>query len=229
MKNFIYLFIAVFCFQAKAQWIKDESHLDADFLQFKKELLACAIQKDKIKLKEFLAERVFESNDGCPYPGCTKDELIQYYFINNAEDSWNDLLKVIRFGFIQKLDENPDRIVPHDSLIFYGPSYTEGVDSNEEVLILGENVNIREKPGLDAKVIRTASFEKFSCDCSILTNKESTYQNRDGITWLEISLPSGQGAYVAAEFTSKRLSREITIAKIEGEWKIISFYQSLGC
>ncbi|WP_345277332.1 SH3 domain-containing protein [Litoribaculum gwangyangense] len=189
----------------------------------------CVIKKDTTKLKELLAERVFESNDGCGYPGCSKEEFIKYYFNEGAERSWNDMFKIIRFGFIRDKDENPERIVPHDSTIFYGPSYLKNVDTDNEIIVLGENVNIREKPSLKAKIIRTASFEKFKCDCNILTTKKTTYQIVEGIGWLEIKLSSGEIGYVASELTSSDLIKEMTIAKVNGEWKIISFYQSPGC
>ena len=229
MKNLIYILIGLFCFSANAQLINDESYLDSEFLKFKNDLLNCVIKKDTTKLKEFLAEKVFESNDGCGYPGCSKEEFIKYYFNESAEQSWNDMFKIIRFGFIREKDENPERIVPHDSIIFYGPSYLKNVDTDNEIIVLGENVNIREKPSLKAKVIRTASFEKFKCDCNILTTKKTTYQIIDGIGWLEIKLSSGEIGYVASELTSYDLIKEMTIAKVNGEWKIISFYQSPGC
>ncbi|GAA4815822.1 hypothetical protein GCM10023330_25030 [Litoribaculum gwangyangense] len=229
MKSLIYILIGLFCLTANAQLISDESYLDSDFLKFKNDLLNCVIKKDTTKLKELLAERVFESNDGCGYPGCSKEEFIKYYFNEGAERSWNDMFKIIRFGFIRDKDENPERIVPHDSTIFYGPSYLKNVDTDNEIIVLGENVNIREKPSLKAKIIRTASFEKFKCDCNILTTKKTTYQIVEGIGWLEIKLSSGEIGYVASELTSSDLIKEMTIAKVNGEWKIISFYQSPGC
>ena len=229
MKNLKYILIGLFCLTANAQLISDESYLDSDFLKFKNDLLNCVIKKDTTKLKEFLAKRVFESNDGCGYPGCSKEEFIKYYFNEGAEQSWNEMFKIIRFGFIRDKDENPERIVPHDSTIFYGPWYLKNVDTDNEIIVLGENVNIREKPSLKAKIIRTVSYEKFKCDCNILTTKKTTYQIIDGIGWLEIKLSSGEIGYVASELTSYDLIKEMTIAKVNGLWKIISFYQSPGC
>ncbi|WP_291966777.1 SH3 domain-containing protein [Maribacter sp.] len=229
MRNLIYILIGLFCFSANAQLINDESYLDLDFLKFKNELLNCVIKKDTTKLKEFLAERVYESKDVCGYPGCNQTDFLKYYFKEGAEESWNDMLKILRFGFIRAVDENPERIVPHDSIIFYGPSYLKNVDSDNEVIILGENVNIREKPSLKAKVIRKASFEKFNCDCNMLTTKKTTYQTVDGINWLEIKLETGEIGYVSADLTSYELIKEMTIAKVNGEWKVISFFQEPGC
>ncbi|MCV6629511.1 MAG: SH3 domain-containing protein [Flavobacteriaceae bacterium] len=139
------------------------------------------------------------------------------------------MFKIIRFGFVRAIDKNPKRIVPHDSLIFHGPSYLKKVAIDNEIIVLGEHVNIREKPSLKAKVMRTASFEKFKCDCSILTAKKTTFQRVDGMGWLEIKLANGEIGYIATKLTSYDLVKEMTIAKVKGEWKIIAYFHQIGC
>lgn len=229
MKKSIYIIIIFLGLQTHAQLIFDESYLDLDFLKFKNELLQCIIAKDKEKLKTFLADFVFESKDTCGYPGCPPDEFMKYYFEESSEDSWKDMFKIIRFGFSRIEDTNPENIVPHATLIFREPSYLKNVDTANEVIILGENVNIRENPSLQSKVIRRASFEKFNCDCNITTMKKSKVQTVDGIDWLEIKLKSGEIGYVSLNLTSYNLIKEMTIAKINGEWKILSFFNAPGC
>ncbi len=229
MKNLILILLILFSFNSYGQIINDESYLDLEFLKFKTELLNCVLAKDTTKLKSFLAERVFESKDLCGYPGCTKDDLIKYYFKENAENSWNTMLSILRFGFTRLEDKNPDNIVPHDKIIFQGPSYLKSVDTDNELLILGENVNVRKEPSLKADIIRTASYEVFKCDCNILTMTDRTYQTVDGINWIEIKLNGTEIGYVASKLTSYDLIKEMTIAKVNGKWKIISWFQSPGC
>ena len=229
MRNFILTLTILFSINSFGQVISDESYLDLSFLKFKTELLNCVIQKDTLKLKDFLAERVFESKDVCGYPGCTKDELIKYYFKEGAEDSWKDMLTILRFGFSRLEDENPDNIVPHDKIIFQGPSYLKKIDTENQLLILGENVNIRKEPSIKSEIIRTTTYEVFNCDCNILTMTNKTYQTVDGINWIEIKLEENKIGYVSSELTSYDLIKEMTIAKVNGEWKIISWFQSPGC
>jgi hypothetical protein len=229
MKNWIYILVGLLSTNLNAQIINDESHLDLDFFKFKNELLNSVLEKDTTKLKSLLAESVFESNDGCGYPGCTKEAFIEMYFKYQTDDTWSDLLKIIRYGF-QKIEAEDTNVgVPHEKIIFQGPSYKRKVDEENEVLILGANVNIREKPSLNAKIIQTVSYEKFKCDCSTLTIKVSTYQKVDGIDWLEIKLENGNYGYVNADLTSYNLIKELTVGKVDGEWKIVSFYNSPGC
>jgi hypothetical protein len=229
MKKLIPFFFLLVSLHSFGQVIHDESYLDLSFLKFKTELLQCVIEQDTTQLKNFLAERVFESNDTCGYPGCTKEELISYYFTEGAEESWKDMLTILRFGFSRLVDENPDRIVPHDRTIFQAPSYLKNIDTENELLILGENVNIRKQPGLNSEILRTATYEIFKCDCNMLTMTNETYQTVDGIDWIEIKLGNEKVGYVASKLTSYTLIKELTIAKVDGQWKIISWYQSPGC
>ncbi|WP_299125398.1 SH3 domain-containing protein [uncultured Tenacibaculum sp.] len=229
MRNFIFTLTILFSINSFGQIINDESYLDLSFLKFKTELLNCVMQKDTLKLKDFLAERVFESKDICGYPGCPKDQLIKYYFKESAEDSWKDMLAILRFGFSRLEDENPDNIVPHDKVIFQGPSYLKKIDTENQLLILGENVNIRKEPSLKSEIIRTATYEVFNCDCNTLTMTNKTYQTVDGINWIEIKLEQNKIGYVSSKLTSYDLIKEMTIAKVNGEWKIISWFQTSGC
>ncbi|MGB3778671.1 MAG: SH3 domain-containing protein [Tunicatimonas sp.] len=229
MKKYLTLILLVFEFQSYGQLIHDDSYLDLDFWKFKSELVSIVLEEDTARLRKMLADRILESNDGCGYPGCTKDEFIKYYFSESSEITWNNMQKILRFGFSRIEDKNPDSIVPHEKTVFKGPSYLETVDTENELIILGEQVNIREKPNLKSEVIEQASFEKFKCDCNILTMTDTTYQRVDEIGWIEIKLNNGKVGYVASEFTSYGLIKEMTVAKIDGKWKIISFYQAPGC
>jgi hypothetical protein len=230
MKNWIYIIIGLLSINLNAQIISDESHLDLEFLKFKNKLLSIVIDKDVTKIKSMLADTIFESNNGCGYPGCPKKEFMEMYFNQSqADDTWNEFFQVIRFGFERVDNEDKNIGVLHDKIVFKGPSYKRKIDEDNEVLILGENVNIREKPSLNAKVIRISSYEKFNCDCNITTLKKSTYQTNKGIDWLEIKLENGTYGYVSADLTSYNLTKEITIGKVNGKWKVVSFFQPSGC
>ena len=154
---------------------------------------------------------------------------MKYYFRGGAEETWWEMRTVVRFGFRKVKDENPEGIVPHDEMIFIGPSYLEEIDTDKELLILGENVNIRQAPSLSADVIRTASYEVLACDCNILIQTDETYQVADGLEWVQVKLPSGGVGYVASKLTSSAIIKSMTVAKVEGDWKIISWFHAPGC
>jgi hypothetical protein len=71
---------------SNAQVINDESYLDSEFMKFKAELTSCVIAKDTTHLKRLLADSIHESNDGCGFIGCPKNEFIEYLFKEKAID-----------------------------------------------------------------------------------------------------------------------------------------------
>jgi len=214
---------------AQSQLIYDESYLDASFWRFKSNLTSSLIARDTAQLKTILADHVFDSEHGCDYPGCSPSQLVKTYFAKPESRGWQEMIDILRFGM--KRLTSPRRLEGEEAweAAFQGPSYLSTINTETEALILGENVNIRNKPGLKSQVIRQASYEKFDCDCSIETQTATTYQNIDGLTWLEITWGKGQVGYVASKLTSYEKMRELTIAKIEGKWKIVSFFLPSGC
>ncbi len=67
---------------------------------------------------------------------------------------------------------------------------------------MGENVNIRKYPSLQSEIIRKSSYEKFDCDCNIITMKDWTFQEKENIWWIAIKLKDGKYGFVDSELTS---------------------------
>ena len=233
MKQLLLFLIFFYSYQSFSQLIIDETYKDPSFWMFKRKLENAILKKDTVKLKMLLADKVFESKDVCGYAGCSKDDFIKYYFTEIKEaykdEIWNDIKKIIRFGFYQATDENLVHPTPHDKVVYIAPSYLKTVNPDDEIVVLSENVNIREFPNLQAKILRKASYEVFKCDCNIITRKESTQQRSDGIDWLEIYLEDGKMGYIAMKYTSYEVTKQLKIAKVNGEWKIIWYYNKPGC
>lgn len=231
MKKLILILISLFSSNIiSGQYIIDESYKDKSFWNFKTELEYCIIKKDLKKLRSFLASGINVGKDACKEFECTPNEFIQYFFGDGAnhENSWSELLTVVRLGF-SKSSEKGKVVSNKGTESFTAPSYLKKINTDKEVIILGENVNIRQKPSLKGKVLRMVSYEKFKCDCNIVDYKPTTIQSSDGIQWLEIKLPNGLVGYVSLDLTSYAIDKEMTIKKIDGQWKIISFYTEPGC
>ena len=234
MKNLILWLLFPISQIACGQLIYDESFQDSSFQDFKLELSNAIQQRDTTILKGLMADRVYESKDTCGYPGCSPTDIIKYYFMENAEESWEIMELQMRFGFSRLSgnkkahglgrQENWD-----DEIIFQAPSYLKNMDSENELIVLGEAVRIRKKPDIQSEVIRKASFEKFSCDCNIIDMNDETYVFANGMQWVQIELPDRQKGYVASKLTSREIYKEMTVAKINGTWKIVSWFQPPGC
>ena len=217
-----------------AQHIQDESYLDADFWIFKAKLEACLLAEDGKSLEGFLADRILVGQYACEEATCSKQDFLQNYELDkkantNSRQVYHTMLQIMRFGFKQLEYDGYHFPKLSKQLVFQAPSFYTKINQEDELLILGTNVNIRVEPSKTAKVIRQASYETFPCNCNITTQTETTYQRKEGMDWVEIKLKSGKVGYVAAAYTSYTLSKEMTVAKIKGKWKIISFFEPIGC
>lgn len=231
MKKVLFLFLLLGCNALLNAQIQDQSHLDKSFWEFKAKLDYAAVTEDTELLKSLFADKVVESNNGLGEG--TPQEMIDYLFEddNSSQLTWEQLRMISRFGF-SKLKEKydyGDGYIRKGDTFFKGPSYLTSIDEYSQVMILGERVNIREKPSLKANIIHKSSYEIFNCDCDIETSKESTFTNADGYSWLEIYLKDGRKGYVVIDFTSQQIYKSLTIAKVNGEWKIVAFYHPPGC
>lgn len=235
MKTISLFLLLIISGVASAQYIQDESYLDSDFWIFKAKLEACLLAEDAKAFEGFLADRILIGKDACQENTCTKEEFLRNFGLNkeanlNSKEMYYTMLIIMRFGFKQiKYKDTYNFPKLTNQLVFQAPSFYTKVNSENELLILGTNVNIRTAPSKTAPIIRQASYETFPCDCNIMTQKESTFQIKEGIAWVEVKLKGGKLGYVATNYTSYTLNKEMTIAKIKGEWKIISFFHPVGC
>jgi hypothetical protein len=229
MKNYIlvlFLFIARVSF---GQLIHDDSYMDAEFYQFKSELTSCVLAKDKNKLMNLLADSIMSSTDDCESPLCSKNEFLNAYFYGDAEESWKELSTILRYGFTKI--KSKEFIMPekHEATVFLAPSYYNSFDDQTHLLVLGEHVNIRKSPSLKAEVVKKVSWELLECDCDIFTTSQTTYQQGDGKDWIEVKENGKVLGYIVRDYTSIDIYLQLGVAKVEGKWKIIYYYEMPGC
>lgn len=220
VKKSLILFIVFSCWKLQAQvpvQIIDETFVDRSFKTFVNELNNAVQKKDVGLLLPLLADSILESKDGCGH--CSKKELINYLFTpNSAEESWKEFRNILQYGFY-KVDENE----------FEAPSYRKFLNEDSSLIVLGEKVNIRETPGRNGKVIMQSTFEKFNCDCYVISMTDKTMVRINNEWWQEVILKNGRRGYVLSDFTSESIQRRMTAKKIKSRWQIISVVQPPGC
>jgi hypothetical protein len=228
MKSTLSVIMVLLCVCGKSQLVHDESYLDESFWHFKTKLEYTVLKKDTVLLKDLLAETIYESHDGCS--GCSIDEFMKMCF-NGPESSkwsWSEMNSILRYGF-EIIPADTSRFQINDSIAFRAPSYLSKINNDEELIVLGQNVNIRDKPGIKSKIIRMSSFEKFDCTCNISSATDEDYQDLDGIQWVQIRRGGKVIGYVATKYTSFDINREIIVGKENGKWKIFSFNYTRFC
>jgi hypothetical protein len=229
LKKFVFLAFLLTRLHSFGQVIHDESYLDPEFLIFKTALLNCIIQKDKEKLKTYFADEVMVSNDLCEKAACTKMEVFEYCFNEGADKTWEMMFDAIRFGFSRIQVKNLESGIPPFLTFYQAPSFLKSIDTENELLLLGEKINIRSKPSLTAEVVKRSSYGVFKCDCNVMDMTETTFQTIDGIFWIEIKLNDNQVGYVSADLTSYQINKEMEVRKINNQWKITRWYNGPGC
>lgn len=209
--------------------VSDQSFRDLAFVKFKNQLTEAILDRDTAKLFPLLADEVHAS-DQCSYApkSCFMDEF--RHPGPDRDKLWNDLLKAVSFGFSHTvLNDAVYRIAGRAEVIFQAPSYLKSFDDKNQtqLLVLGQNVNIREKPTVYSKVLTQASFEALKYVDPLTTGLRSDFYFDEGRQWYRVMLRDGRTGFIAEDFTSASLNRELSVKKINGEWKIISAFSSI--
>ena len=210
-----------------SQTVYDQTFRDLSFVRFKNKLTEAILDRDTSKLFPLLAPQVHVSEDGCSY---APKECFMEEFRHSGPDRdklWDDMLKAVSFGFSQTiLKDAVYRLAGKGEVIFQAPSYLKSFDDNNKqyLLVLGQNVNIREKPTPYSKSVAQASFEKMKYIDPMQTGLRSDFYFEDGKQWYRVILRDGRAGFIMEDFTSASLHRELSVKKVNGEWKIISFY-----
>ncbi|WP_408040884.1 SH3 domain-containing protein [Tenacibaculum amylolyticum] len=191
--------------------INDESFTDETFWDFKVTLANCVLIKDRNALKNKLNDKVIECWDAfdcAGQGGCDKNNFMNIFFKDGNSKHWNILKQIIRFGF-KKMEDST-------GYYFIGPSYTE---KDLSIIVLANNLNVRNKPSIQSKVLKTISYGYYQC-----TTDESGLPIIFNNSWYELIFENGETGYISKKFTTKAIDRQLKIAKVNGVWKITEYY-----
>ncbi len=236
MFTIIYVLFCSFSINAQTI-IYDESHIDDDFWNFKVKLECAIASKDTAILKSLFYKRVLTAADSyvCTN-GCTPDEVIHFYFRDKKDNCWDELMSILKYGFSSRLDtmEYSYVIEKHDSLIFEAPSYLKIINDSLlagklKIAILGNQISLYENHCLKSKVITYVSYGLYSYDEDEMESPRIYTSENNYLEWIKLTLDNGIEGYVLNKHTSNVILRNLKVAKFNGEWKIVEFYQEPGC
>lgn len=223
MKQIVYLAFLFIPFISLSQHsIQDDSYLDQSFIEFKVKLEYSIYKKDKNLLKALLYDKVldcWDSFDCAGFDGCDKNEFISTFFEDSLSPHWQMLKQVVRYGYSRRKDTTHYIHItePRDTLVFNAPSYS--TPEAGKVMILAENLNVRKEPNSNSKILKTISYATYPC-----STDESGYVKLYANNWIKLKFKDDTFGYVASQFTSETIDRDLKIAKINGEWKIIEYF-----
>lgn len=188
----------------------DEGKKDKSFSEFRDKLIEAVKKRDKKYLLSILDPNIkasFGGDDGI------KDFKAMWKIDSSKTKLWDELLKVLSNGgnFI-------------DKKTFAAPysfnAFPEDLDVFEYQVIFGNNVNLRAKPDLTAKVLTQLSYNIVKVDYEKSVSEGTEEQI---YKWLNITTLGGKKGFVSAEFVRSPIDFRAIFEKKKGSWKMTAF------
>jgi Bacterial SH3 domain. len=186
----------------------DEAAKDASFTAFRKKLIAAIDRKDSKYILSIVASDIkngFGGEDG----------------IANFRKNWKIDRKGSKFWTeFSAVVKNGGKFNGRD--LFTAPYSFDGFPSDLDVfehsLIFGNNVNLREMPAMDGKVIDRLSYNV------VLTVDTAPASGTDDVPdWVKIKTLGGKTGWVKAEYVRSPIDYRAGFEKKRGVWKMTFF------
>ena len=191
----------------------DEAAGDPSFLAFRTKLIAAAEKRDTKYILSVLDRNIKVSFGGDGGVADFKD----YWKIENGDPRfWDEFLPVIRNGGVW-MSENGRR-----TGLFTAPysfqGFPEDLDAFEHSVIFGKDVNLRERPSNEGRVLGTLSYNLVKVTDSIMK------KNSDNkAAWQKVRTLGGKTGWVKAEYVRSPIDYRAGFEKKGGVWKMIFF------
>ena len=226
MKNFIvFLFVAVLAVSGSAQekYLKpvDDAAKDPSFVEFRSKLIAAAERKDTKYVIAAMDPKI-ELSFGCDVGAADFKKLWK----PDAKNSlfWNEFLTILKNGgsFGEDTGDNVSR--------FFAPyTYSELPDDPEvdlfrDGIVIGTDVNLREKPDIKSKVVGSLSYNivKIDFERSVLKKKPAGSDIYD-YAWYKVESFGGKKGYVSGDYIRGGVDYRIGFEKKNGKWRMTFF------
>lgn len=224
--------------QAQA-YILDESYKDESFLAFKLQLVQALLDKNVSDIKLLLSDDIIGQKDPS-FPG--KKGFV-YDFLKDKKSTQQfckEALKLISFGFREGKLDDLEKERGYQK-VFYAPSFHRDFDycygstkHSDKILVVGDNVNVREKPTSKSKVIAQVSFEVLKFQSPIEDPwQEDVRKNTESLPkgkyWYAVKLKDGKIGYIIEDYVSDNYYIDLRIAKTKNGWKVVSYFMPYRC
>lgn len=188
----------------------DEGTKDKSFSTFRAKLIEAVKMRDKKYLFSVLdpnIEASFGGDNGI-------EDFKKMWDINSSKSKlWDELLTVLSNG--GGFQDKNTFAAPYSF-----KSFPADLDAFEYQVIFGNNVNLRSKPDLSAKVISQLSYNIVKVDYQ---NSVSDGKSEPTYLWLKIETLGGKKGFVNAEFVRSPIDFRAIFVRKKGKWKMSAF------
>ena len=192
----------------------DEAAEDASFLAFRTKLVEAAENRDAAFILSILDPKISLSFGGDE--GIADFKRIWKINSKNSE-FWDEFLPVIKNGGRWRKDSPKSKI-------FYAPfpfdSFPEDLDSFTHEVIFGSNVNLREAPSGDSRVVAQLSYNVVTVETDPDTEAGKIREKRG---WSKVKTLGGLEGWVKNELVRSPIDYRAGFEKKRGVWKMVAF------
>ena len=204
--------------RAQERYVKpvDEASQDASFLAFRKKLIAAAERKDLKYVQSIMDPKIELSFGG--HSGLSGFRSLW----KKESEFWEEFLPVIKNGG-KFVGEGRNR------LNFFSAPYVftdmpEDLDHFEHFAVFGNNVNLRERPEMNAPVIAQLSYNIVKVDHEAATKRKTGPGEYDyKIDWQKVTTLGGQTGWMKAEYVRSPIDYRAGFEKKRGRW-VMTFF-----
>jgi hypothetical protein len=220
----VFLLIVAFVLSAAGQehFAKpvDEASKDASFLAFRTKLIAAAEKKDVKHIISILDPKITSSFGG--HEGIA--DFKEFWKINDKDSRfWEEFLRVIKNG--GRFDgEGRNKNRSFTAPYLFNSTLPSSCDSFDCLAIFGNNVNLREQPNTNARVITQLSYNIVKIEEEAAIKRKTGPGEWDWVyDWHKVETLGGQKGWVKAEFVRRQEDYRAGFEKKRGVWKMIFF------
>lgn len=197
----------------------DEATNSTDFSQFRERLRQAVRDRDAEFIRA-IATPDIKLTFGLPI---TLNDLD---IDNPNADVWLHMEKAIATGCASQHygspSEQPTWICPH---AFLAPDQSPNMDAFSQVIIVGQDVNVRAQPNQNSPVVGTLSNEAVRYDTE--ATLDLSEQQRTAMStlsgWYPVITPSGDRGFVSSRYAYSPIGYRAFFEKIDGDWKMSVF------
>ncbi len=191
----------------------DEAAKDKSFLAFRTRLIAAVERRDANYIHSILDPNIklsFGGEEGIA------DFKRTWKITRRDADFWTVFSRIIKNGGAF-FGEGRDRLNYFSAPYTYS-SWPDDIDGFEYHAIFGSNVNLREGPSMDAKVL-----DKLSYNVVKVADDMAQIRSEGKPEWYKVETMGGKVGYVNSEFVRSHIDYRAGFEKKRGVWKMTFF------
>ena len=180
----------------------DEGPKDPSFQAFRDKVIEAAKNRDAKFILSILDPNILNSFGG---NGGVKGFKETWKLDNPNSELWGLLVEILSMG---------GSFIKNEFCAPYVYSKFPELDAFDHTVIIGEQVRVREQPGLTSPAIAILSYD-------IVAIADPTEPiKKDGHPWIAIKLSTGKTGYVSKQFIRSPIDYRACFTKKNGKWRM---------